>query len=250
MTSLTPPRALHLDKAEFPHTAKQDAPAASSSQLPSAGPFQLPRTNTLVSSLLSHAPRLHINSISNTLRRYHAQVTLHYCQQFSKLLCLGPAFLKLSPRGLIPPGPRALPIPVGSRAFTYAQIPSIVPHTHIHAHLFSTIVPLAHFFPVTQVSTAPGHTKHAPVSGPSYWVVLSPDHYFSRHLQGSLDLLQACAPTSAFSTRMSLAKLPQFTAKSHPLVVCGFLFLTAGAQGPSWLPTLFPCFEVCLYLCF
>lgn len=124
MTSLTPPRALHLDKAEFPHTAKQDAPVASSSQLPSAGPFQLPRTNTLE---YPHAPRLYINSISNTLRRYHPQVTLRCHQQFSKLLCLGPAFLKLSPRWLIPPGPRVLPIPVGSRAFAYAQVPSIVP---------------------------------------------------------------------------------------------------------------------------
>lgn len=142
MTSLTPPRALHLDKAEFPSTVKQDAPVASSSQLPSAGPFQLPRTNTLVSSLLSHAPRLHINSISNTLRRYHPQVTLRCHQQFSKLLCLGPAFLKLSPRGLIPPGPRALPIPVGSRAFAYAQIPSIVPpHTHTRTPVFYHCAP-------------------------------------------------------------------------------------------------------------
>lgn len=140
--------------------------------------------------------------------------------------------------------------PCGVQSIRLCSSPLNRPPPHTHAHLFSTIVPLAHFFPVTQVSTAPGHTKHAPVSGPSYWVVLSPDHYFSRHLQGSLDLLQACTLTSAFSTRMSLAKLPQFTAKSHPLVVCGFLFLTAGAQGPSWLPTLFPCFEVCLYLCF
>lgn len=128
MTSLTPPRASHLGKAELPtqplrtllvrrHLSCQQDPSSYSGQV------------TLEFSLPPHAPRLHINSISNTFRGYHPQVTLHCRHQLSTGLCLVPGFLKLSSSWpiSISCGPWAIPILMGSRTLTHAQVPQSAP---------------------------------------------------------------------------------------------------------------------------